>query len=176
MAKLFNFEGNSVVETTNVAAVRTGRMVSQYAMSSALAAVGAQQGQLLAIDDVAKEVGLPADADAVVGLHASDERIYEEGKGRNSFIVKSPNLPRILRLEVGDKFETNAVEQGGTDLDTVTNVKAYLASNPVYGLADTSGNIKLAKEVTGTEKVVLEVVEFVTLTNNEPGIKFIVKG
>lgn len=174
MAKLFTHEGYSVVETTNVAAVRTGRMVSQYPMTTALATAGAQQGQLLLIDDIGKEVGLPANAASIVGLHASEERIYEEGKGRSSFIVKSPNQPRVMRLEEGDKFETNAVEQGGTDLDTVANVKTYLASNPVYGVADASGNVKLSKTLAGTEVVALQVVEFVTLPNNEPGIKFVV--
>lgn len=173
MAKLFDLKGNyTVVETTNVAAVRTGRMASQYEMSSALAALGAQQGQLLVIDDIAKEIGLPANANDLVGLHASDERVYEEGKGRNSFIVKAPNLPRVMRLEVGDKFETNAVEQG-TGLTTTAQIATQLGSGKVYGIPDTSGNIKLAKTVDA-EKVVLEMVEFVTLPNNEPGIKFVV--
>lgn len=174
MAKLFTHEGYSVVETTNIAAVRTGKMVSQYGMSTALNTAGAQNGMLLAIDDIGKEVGLPADATAIVGLHASDERVYEEGKGLNTFVVKTPNLPRVMRLAVGDKFETNAVEQGGTDLDTPANAKAFLGTAAVYGLADATGNIKLSKAVAGTEVVQLQAVEFVTMPNGAEGIRFAV--
>lgn len=174
MAKLFNHAGYSVVETTNVAAVRNGRMVSQYEMSTALDTAGAQNGMLLAIDDIGKEVGLPANANAIVGLHASDERVYEEGKGLNTFIVKKPNLPRVMRLAIGDKFETNAVEQGGTDLDTPANAKAYLAGDPIYGIADATGNIKLSKTLAAEVVVGLQVVEFVTLPNGEEGIRFVV--
>ena len=174
MAKLFTHPGYAVVETTNVAAVRDGRMAAQYKMSTALDTAGAENGMLLAINDKTKEIGFPSGVTANVGLHASDERIYEEHLGRNSFVVKSPNVPRVLYLAVGDKFETNAVEAGGTDIDTVANVKTFLAANPVYGVADATGRIKLSKTLAGTEKVALEVVEFVKLPNNQEGIKFVV--
>lgn len=99
----------SVVETNHVAAVRTGKIKGQYSMSNALALVGAQNGQLLTVDDAKKEIGLPANANAYVWLHVSEERLQQSHLGRNKFILTSPNYPRMLKLAVGDIFETDAV-------------------------------------------------------------------
>lgn len=102
-------EDYSVVETNHVAAVRTGKIKGQYAMSDALKLVGAQNGQLLTVSDANKEVGLPADANAYVWLHASEERLQQAHLGRNKFILKGPNYPRMLKLAQGDIFETDAI-------------------------------------------------------------------
>lgn len=165
--------GFSVVETNHVAAVRTGEIKAQYPMSAALALVGAQNGQLLTVDDVKKEIGLPAAATDAVYLHASEERIYEEHLGRNSFIVKSPNYPRMLKLSVKDIFETNAVDSG--DFASLAAVKAVIA-DPIYAIPSTSGFITLKNKdlVTTTYNVVLQLVEVVTLPNEAVGFKFVV--
>ena len=168
MARLVK-EGFSVVETNHVAAVRTGQIKAQYPMDEALATVGAQNGQLLVVDDVAKKVSLPANGDALVWLHASEERIYESALGRNAFIVKEPNYPRMLKLSVGDIFETNAVDLGG-----FADIAAAKAGAKV-GVPSETGDIKLLDVPTGTEAVVLEIVEWVSLPNGEQGIKFVVK-
>ena len=164
--------GFSVVETNHVAAVRTGEIKAQYPMSTALAAVGAQNGQLLTVDDIEKKIGLPAAATDAVYLHASEERIYEEHLGRKSFIVKSPNYPRMLKLSVKDIFETNAVDSG--DFANLAAVKA--ATDAIYGIPSTNGFITLKNKdlVTTTYNVVLQLVEVVTLPNEAVGFKFVV--
>ena len=167
MARLLD-SGYSVVETNHVAAVRTGEIKAQYPMSAALKAVGAQNGQLLTVDDVNKEVGLPGSAAVMVYLHASEERIYESHLGRNSFIVTDPNYPRMMKLSVGDIFETNAV-----DLGAFADVAAAKAGATV-GVPSTNRDITLLAAAAGTEKVVLDIVEWVTLPNGEQGIKFAV--
>lgn len=163
MAKLFT-EKNPVIELNHVNAVRSGEIKAQYKMSAALAAVGAQQGMLLAVDDVAKEVGFPADADAYVYLHASEEQLYESHLGREDFILESPKLPRMYKLTKGDIFETNCVELNGIDPE----------AGGVVGLPNADGYIHLAAAAAGTESVVLSVVEEVKLPNGKDGIKFVV--
>lgn len=171
MARLFTGMGYSVVETNQIAAVRTGQIVSQYEMDTTLATAGAQQGQLLVVDDKAKKIKLPAAGTDYTYLHASEERIYDPALGRNSFIVTSPNLPRLMKLNKGDKFETNAVDKGAyADKAAITTA---IGAGKVYGIPMTTGDIKLVASVTN-ETTVLEVVEFVTLPNGFDGIKFVV--
>ena len=170
MARLIT-KGYSVAETNHVAAVRTGQIKAQYPMSSALKAVGAQNGQLLTVDDVNKEVGLPANGNAYVWLHVSEERLYESHLGRNAFIVQDPNYPRMLKLEIGDIFETNAVELG--DFATVAAAKNE-STGATVGVPSATGDIKLLATAAGTETVVLDIVEWITLPNGEIGIKFAV--
>lgn len=178
MARLFPVKGYSVVETVNIAAVRDGRMISQYKLSTALDAAGAENGQLLSFDHVAKEVGLPASGNAYVGLHASDERVYETGKGFNDFVVHNPNLPRVIILAEHDKFETNAVTvaAAATSIDTVTKLKSVLAAGttPVYGRPSTSGDIELVTTLGGSETVVLRAVSVISLPNGQEGVRFVV--
>jgi len=158
--------GYSLVETNHVAAVRTGEIKAQYPMSDALAEVGAQNGQLLTVDDVAKEVGLPADEDAYVYLHHSEERLYESALGRDAFIVTEPNYPRMMKLNVGDIFETNAVDLGL--FEDVTEAK----TEATVGVPSATGDIQLLAAAAGTEAVVLNIVEWVLLPNGKQGIKF----
>lgn len=170
MARLFT-DGYSVVETNHVDAVRTGAIKAQYPMDATLAAVGAQNGQLLAVNDVTKKVGLPADGNAMVWLHASEERLYESHLGRNAFIVKAPNYPRMMKLEVGDIFETNAVDLGSfADVAAAKNA----TTGAKVGVPSSNGDIKLLAAAASTEAVVLDIVEWVTLPNGETGIKFAV--
>jgi hypothetical protein len=166
MAKLFT-ENNPVVELNHVASVYTGQIKAQYEMTGQLATDGAQQGMLLAVDDVAKTVAYPADENAYVYLHASEEQIYEEHLGRESFKLNAPKLPRLYKLSVGDIFETNAVDDA--DLADVT------AAN-IIGIPGIDGLIHLFDNTaaSNTSTVVLNVVEEVTLPNGKPGIKFAV--
>ena len=172
MARFLDTTNYSVVETNHVAAVRTGQIKAQYPMSEDLKAVGAQNGQLLVVDDVAKEVGLPGDATAVAWLHASEERLYESHLGRDKFIVTDPNYPRMMKLAVGDIFETDAVSadisaEGFADV-------AAVKSTAKVGVPSETGDIELLTAAAGTEGVVLDIVEWVTLPNGKEGIKFAV--
>lgn len=168
MAKLFT-NGYSVLETNHVAAVKTGEIKAQYEMSAALALLGAQNGQLFTVDDVAKEVGLPTDSNALVQLHSSEEQIYDSVQGRNSFILQSPKLPKMLKLSVGDIFETNAIDAGA--FQTLAAAKA----GATVGVPHTTGDILIKATAAGTEQVILDIVEWVILPNGYQGVKFAVR-
>ena len=173
MARLFTTNPYSVVEMNFVAAVRTGQIAAQYALDASIATAGVQNGQLLVVDEINKKIKpLAATADYVY-LHASDERIYESMLGRNSFIVKAPNYPKMYKLNKGDKFETDAVDKGAyADLTAVT---AAITAGTVSAVAIASGDIKLlATASLTTETVVLKPVEIVTLPHGGKGIKFVV--
>lgn len=165
MAKLFTAK-NPVIELNHVAAVRTGEIKAQYEMATSLAAIGAQQGMLLVVDDVAGEVRLPANETEYVYLHASEEQLYEDHLGREDFILESPKLPRMYKLTKGDIFETNCVELNGLNPATAT----------VVGVPNADGYIHLydAVSVPTDAVVVLKIVAEVTLPNGKDGIKFVV--
>lgn len=172
MARLFTTKPYSVVETTQVEAVRTGKMAAQYSLDAALSA-GIQNGQLYVVDERAKKIKAWAAAGDYVYLHASEERIYESHLGRSSFILTSPNLPRMLKLAKGDKFETDAVDKGAyADLAAV---EAAITAKTISAVAMASGDIKLlATSALTTEPVVLIPVEVVLLPHGGKGIKFVV--
>lgn len=94
----------AVVETNHVSAVRTGNIKAQYPAKTDM-----ENGMALFVDDAAKEIRLATPVDQVLYLHASEEQVYEEHLGRNSFYIKANQYPRALKLEVGDIFETNAL-------------------------------------------------------------------
>lgn len=164
MARLAKAGTYSVVETNHVSAVRTGNIKAQYPMEAGLEAL--ENGMIITVNDAAKTIGIAGATDTIY-LHASEERIYEDHLGRNSFVLTRPNYPRALKLEEGDIFETNAVSYAGgsgTAAEALTAAKLLKA-----GEVDVNGDIKLA--AAGR----FSVVEWVTLPNGEPGVKFAVK-
>jgi hypothetical protein len=161
-----------VVELNKVAAVKTGEIEVQYDLDAALTQV--ENGMLLVADHVAKKVKKPVDATSAVHLHASVEKDYE-GKGRKYFAVKQGEFsPRLLKLKVGDRFETNAVEFDDAVYANYAAIKAAINATTVYGVPNASGYIRIVATPAGTEVVQLKVVEGVTLPNGENGLKFLV--
>jgi hypothetical protein len=162
-----------VVELNKVAAVKTGQIEAQYELDAAVAQV--ENGMLLVADHVAKKVKKPAGATDAVYLHASVEKDYE-GKGRKHFVVKQGEfLPRLLKLNVGDRFESNAVEHDDAVYANYAAIVTASNATTVYGVPNASGYIRIVATPAGTEKVVLKVVEGVLLPNGEQGLKFVVE-
>lgn len=172
MARLYN--QYAVVETNHVAAVRDGRIKAQYWMADN---ADAENGMLLVVDDVAKEVGFSTDGtERGIHLHVSEERIYENHLGRKGwFLNGAVNQPKMAALAKGDIFETNAIDDG--DFANLAAVKAALtAKETVYGIASASGLIELKDNtlVTTGYETLLQAVEIVTLPNETEGMKFVV--
>lgn len=159
---LINEKNYTVIETNAVNAVKTGEMVSQYELTGDAKTNGVQQGMVLSVDHINRTVSLPADADAVVYLHASEEQLYEY-EAREMFILKDPKLPRLYKFKVGDIFETDAVELNSQTLEA-----------GAVGVPAATGFITLQASAAGTESFVFEVVEPVTLPNGKPGAKLVV--
>lgn len=170
MAKLVPAGKHGVVELNHVAAVKTGEIIAQYNM----AVETLDNGWLVAVDHVKKEVKLPAITDTVY-LVASEEKLYDTREGREDFVNKKDSFGvRLYKLAVGDIFETNAVDLGDLSWDTA---KTEIANGTkYYGMPSTTGEITLTKTEGdfATCLVVLQAVEAVILPNGRKGFKFVV--
>ena len=172
MARLFDEYG--VVETNHVAAVRTGQIKAQYPMDDYQ---DAENGMLLVVSDVSEVVSFSTDGtERKIYLHASEERLYEGHEGRSAWMLDGENqIPKMLKLSVGDIFETNTVDDG--DFINQAAVQTALDANEdVFGIASDSGLIELKDNTLDLDNyfVVLSVIGFVTLPNETTGVKFAV--
>ena len=153
-------KNKSVVETNHVSAVRTGNIKAQYPMAASVTGQELQNGMAVVADDVTRTVLLPT-AGKTIYLHVSEEQVYEEHLGRNSFSVKAPKLPKCLKLEVGDIFETNAVT---LDAAVTLGTAVYPGTDGFWTAT------VMATTLSG------KVVALVTLPNGEPGVKIAITG
>lgn len=143
----------AVVETNHVSAVRTGNMAAQYSTDIEVL----QNGMAVSVDHEEKKIVAPV-ANEALYLHASEEQIYEDHLGRDSFYIKAGQYPRALKLEVGDIFETDAVVADLTY--TVGDVVGPDANGFWTNVSDNM--------IAGTTGVVAAEVY---LPNGKPGIK-----
>ncbi|WP_342422353.1 hypothetical protein [Paenibacillus sp. FSL E2-0178] len=164
-----------VVELNKVAAVKTGQIYTQYELDATdFAATPAENGMLLVVDHVGKKIKKPTAVTALVGLHASVEKDYEN-KGRKHFAAKPGEfLPRVDKLNVGDVFETNTFQYDDTVYANYTALVAAISPTAVFGVAATNGFIDVKAATTPTAAVELKAVEGVVLPNGENGIKWVV--
>lgn len=174
MAKLYE-NVTSVVETNLMAGSKIGQIKAQYPFAGEGAV---ENGMLLVEDSLNREIRFPHSGTEMCYLHVSEERIYESHLGREDFTMRELDMPKMMKLRVGDLFETNAIDKG--EYADVAAVKADLADNAIFGVPDSSGLIKLVDATAGaaaisTHCIVLQVVEFVSLPNDREGIKFVVK-
>lgn len=164
MAKLCSTD-YAVVELNNVAAVRTGEIVSQYELE----VPQIENGMLVVANHAKGTVALPQGATDTVYLHATVEKLYD-GEGRNKFVVKQGSfLPRLYKLGMGDTFETNAVEH---DKSSITELQQAITETKGFGVPSTTGNIKFEENQTPSAAVELKAVAVVVLPNGEYGIKW----
>ena len=166
----FTNPGYSVVETNHIAAVRTGEIKAQYPF------VGMdfiENGMLFNVDEQLGIVRPVEDAKEFCYLHASEERVYENWYGRNMWRLNTATqIPRMMKLAEGDIFETDAVKW------TAFTDEADARDNATHGIPDSSGYIELVDaahtNLLTQYSIVLEVVDWITLPNENPGVKFAV--
>ena len=142
----------AVVETNHVSAVRTGNMAAQYSTDIEVL----QNGMAVNVDHETKKIVAPVAGEPLY-LHASEEQIYEDHLGRDTFYIKAGQYPRALKLEIGDIFETDAVvAEDYTVGDILTpDEDGFWAANA----APTAGSM------------VAQVVGEIYLPNGKPGVK-----
>lgn len=162
--------GYSVVESNTIKGIRSGALASQYPVVNDAALLN---GMLVVVDHEDKLIRYPVTAQENVGLVITEEQLYKKEHGRNKFATTNKKRPRVVKLAEGDIFETNAVDLG--DYTTVALAKV----GAKYGLPTESGFIKLVDEATGltalnTHGLVLQIVEWTVLPNQQQGIKFAV--
>lgn len=147
---------HAVVETNHVSAVRTGNIAAQY-----VAEVKLDNGMALSVDHSGRKVNV-AKAGQAVYLHASDEQLYEDHVGRDAFYIKEGEYPKALLLEVGDIFETDAVEEGTYEAGEVVGPTAegLWGKTPLEGVtieAVVAGTVYLPNGKAGLKIAITKV-------------------
>ena len=159
------------LELNQVAFRRDGRIIAQYPLAETM--THAENGMLLAVDHVAKTVGYPtAGQKTGLALNYTTEHMYDErlAHGLKHFkLDKGTFCPRLGILAEGDRFTTNAVCYDNTELADATAIKGAIATG-LYGVADTTGYIKITKTATNG---VLKVIAYTDMPDGSPAIKFV---
>ena len=182
----FVIDGYGQLELNNVAFRRDGRVEAQCALDATdFADVPAENGMLLAVDRTARTVRFcEADEELPIALNYTTEHMYDERANalKDFALERGTFLPRLGYLSVGELFTTNCVgyDQGsgsGQYADDEALIakleKIGAATSPavIYGGISEEGAIKLS-ETAPTVGPVLLAVEYTTMPDNTPGIKF----
>lgn len=167
--------GYGQIELNNVAWRRDGRIEAQCVLSEDFAEIGyAENGMLLAVDNVAREIKLPAEGlDLPLAIVYSSEHMYDErANGLKDYMNKVGSfLPRLGYPAVGDKFTTNCVSYDNSDFTDFAAIKTAIASGSVYGGKSTDGSILLDNVKPSAGPVFLAVAA-TTMPDGQAAIKF----
>ena len=189
-------DGYGQIELNNCAFRRDGRIEAQCKPNKTNFADAnrvLENGMLLAVDNVAREVKLPvANETLPIAINYSSEHIYDERTpGLKNFYLKGTNdfLPRLGYLSVGDKFTENCISYDNTvDDDWAPDTETYpgdtddsafrrnmlaanLATTPIYGGICTNGSI-LVSATAPTVGPVLRLIKVTTMPDGTIGFKF----
>lgn len=177
----YTIDGYGQVELNNVAFRRDGRIEAQCALDATdFEAVPAENGMLLAVDNVKRVVKFAKDATLPIALNYTTEHMYDERKvGLKDFKldIKDGFYPRLGYLSVGDKFTTNCLSYDSANDSTWTEDSAVdtaldeIETTPIYGGISEDGSIKISA-TKPAEGPVLIVVEKTTMPDGQLGVKF----
>lgn len=176
--KRLTIDGYGQVELNNVAFRRDGRIEAQCKPNQTdFSAAPVENGMLLSVDMVKREVSLPVDDSLPIALVYSAEHIYDERTpGLKNFKLngKDDFLPRLGYLAVGDKWTTNCIAYDSAEYATESALKSALlrtavTSVPVYGTADSCGAVVVTSSKPSTG-IVLRAVE-ATMPDGTYGVK-----
>lgn len=170
-------KGFGQIELNQVAFRRDGRIEAQCKLDAEdFAEVPAENGMLLAVDNVKRVVKFATDDSLPIALNYTAEHMYDERTNalKDFKLERDSFLPRLGYLSVGDKFTTNCVSYEGWNSDDELKeaLKAEnLEATPAYGGISADGSILVsaAKPEVGP---VLLVVAGTTMPDGQFGIKF----
>lgn len=141
-------DGFGQLELNQFAAPRDGRIEAQLPLGDDFKEVAAENGMLLAVDNVNRVVKFPVAGEIFpIALNYTTEHMYDErAKGLKNFSLnKGEFLPRLGYLAVGDKFTTNCLCADDAEFADVDAVKAaYEAKEVLYGGISEMGAIKVS--------------------------------
>ena len=141
-------DGFGQLELNQFAAPRDGRIEAQLPLGDDFKEVAAENGMLLAVDNVNRVVKFPVAGEIFpIALNYTTEHMYDERtKGLKNFNLKKGEfLPRLGYLAVGDKFTTNCLCADDAEFADVDAVKAaYEAKEVLYGGVSEIGAIKVS--------------------------------
>ena len=175
--KRLAINGFGQVELNNVAFRRDGRIEAQCRLDEEVfsAEVPAENGMLLAVDNIARKVTFADGEDLPIALNYTTEHVYEDSqKGLKNFKLTPADgfYPRLGYLAVGDKFTTNCVCYDTTEFTTETaliEALGNIATTKLYGAACENGAIKIS--ATKGDACAL-VIAKTTMPDGQLGIKF----
>ena len=178
-AKRLVIDGFAQLELNNVAFRRDGRVEAQCSLDAIdFEDKVAENGMILAIDNVSRTIKLPYNGAVLYGLNYSAEHLYEDGKiGLKNFKLGVGDvLPRLGLLDNGDKFTTNCISYDPTvvtdwsDDDSVKEALAGMGS-PIYGGISADGSILISKTKPQKGPVLL-AIKATTMPDGQFGVKF----
>lgn len=177
MAKMYvSIPQHGLVEHNFVAAMATGAIEAQTPVKDGIDEL--QNGSILFIDRIKNEVTFEVKSNPYL-MH-STERYYRAGgeRGKASFIFKVNNdeeLPRLIKLAVGDQFHTNLVAFDSTEFANEAAFDAALAGNKrVYGYVDGTDGYINATATADTDEEIEFILEKSTMQDDTKGYKVIV--
>lgn len=192
--KRYTIEGYGQLELNQVAFRRDGRIEAQCKLNATdFASAPAENGMILAIDQIKREVILPNYTaasgddpaswdDDLYALNYTAEHMYDDRANALKDFALTPGtfLPRLGFLAVGDKFTTNTVSYNDSEFaaagaktsDVVfEEAVANVATTALYGGLTTDGSITVSatKPIGGP---ILKVTKATTMPDGTFGIKF----
>ena len=171
-------DGFGQIELNQVAFRRDGRIEAQCALGEDFAEVPAENGMLLAVDNIHRIVKFPVAGEKFpIALNYTAEHMYDERTpGLKNFKLEQNSFyPRLGYLAVGDKFTTNCVcVDDGEYTDKEALIAALEADGVIYGGISEIGAIKVSA-TEPEEGPVLMVVRGTgagSMPDGQFGIKF----
>lgn len=145
----FVIDGYGQVELNQVAFRRDGRVAAQCKPNATdFASKALENGMLLVVDEVKREVRLPGATEAEpVALVYSSEHMYDERARALKNFQNDMFLPRLGYLAVGDRYTTNCLSYDSTEFATETALKTAIdaaATTALYAGISTDGTHKLS--------------------------------
>ena len=173
-------DGYGQVELNQVAFRRDGRIEAQCALDTTdFASMPAENGMLLAVDNINRTVKLPVDASLPIALVFSSEHIYDERTpGLKNFKNELGGLyPRLGYLAVGDKFITNCIAYDDSEFnneDKLEEAVSKIGTTKLYGGYSSLGAIKVSatKPTNGPVLMVINGPGAGSMPDGQYGIKF----
>lgn len=170
-------DGFGQIELNQVAFRRDGRIEAQCALDKTdFKSMPAENGMLLAVDNVKRVIKLAKNADLPIALNYSAEHIYDERTpGLKNFKLELDDVyPRLGYLAVGDKFTTNCIAYDSDDItddETLGTKLDSLSETPLYGGISDNGAIKVSTTKPEAGPVLLAVKK-TTMPDGQMAIKF----
>lgn len=178
--KRFLIDGYGQLELNQVAFRRDGRIEAQCALGADFESVSAENGMLLAIDNVNRVVKFPVAGEVYpIALNYTTEHMYDERTTglKNFKLDKGTFYPRMGYLSVGDKFTTNCLcfdTAEFTDEAAVKTAYENVKNVALYGGVSECGAIKLSATKPAEGPVLLAVLGTGagSMPDGQFGIKF----
>lgn len=180
--KRFVIDGFGQLELNQVAFRRDGRIEAQCALGDDFKDVPAENGMLLAIDNINRIAKYPVSGEAYpIALNYTTEHMYDERATalKNFNLPQNTFYPRFGYPSVGDKWTTNCLCYDDTEFADEAALKAAyeataLKAAPLYGGISEMGAIKVSKTKPTEGPVLMAVLGTGagSMPDGQFGIKF----